>query len=117
MLEEGNHFVNNNGSRHLLDKLGEVGRGLASDHGGLIVDEQAKLLTELLLDGRRNFLVWSCEEATSGNLGCEPICLGESDCEGNEELFDLLGRELLADLVERLDGLDCLDKRHQQKVL
>jgi hypothetical protein len=108
VLEEGNHFVDDNGSRHLLDKLGEVGCGLTSDHRGLIVDEQAKLLTELLLDGGRNFLVGSCEEATSGNLGCEPICFGESDCEGNKEFLDLLGRELLADLVERLDSLNCL---------
>jgi hypothetical protein len=47
-------------------------------------------LTELLLDGRRHLLVGSCEEATSGHLGREPVCLSESDCEGDEELFDLL---------------------------
>ncbi len=37
MLEEGYHIIDNDGSGHLPDKLGHVGRGLTADHGSLIV--------------------------------------------------------------------------------
>jgi hypothetical protein len=68
VLEEGNHLVNDNGGGHLLDKLGQVGRGLAAHHRGLIVDQQTKLLAELLLDGRRHLLVGSRKQAAAGHL-------------------------------------------------
>lgn len=65
MLEEGYHFVDNDGRGHLFDELGQVGGGLSADHGGIIVDEQAKLLAKLFLDRRRDLAVRSCEEATA----------------------------------------------------
>ena len=67
--------------------------------------QQAELVTQLLLGCGRDLLVGCCVQATSRHLGGEPVRLGEPECEGDEELFDLLRRELLADLVERLDGL------------
>ena len=50
VLEEGNDLINDNRGWHFLDKLGQVAGSLTADHGGLVVNEQAKLLTELLLD-------------------------------------------------------------------
>lgn len=105
MLEEGYHFIDNDGGWHFFDELGQVGGGLTADHGSLIVDQKAELLAQLLLDGRRDLLVGGCEEAASRDLGCEPIGLGEADGEGDEVFLDLLRRELAADLVEGLDGL------------
>lgn len=90
VLEEGYHFVDYDGCGHLLDKLGQVGGGLSADHGGIIVDEQTKLLAELFLDGRRHLAVRSGEEAAARHLGGEPVCFGESDGEGDEVLLDLL---------------------------
>lgn len=78
---------------------------MAADHGSLVVDQEPKLLTELFLSGWRDRLVRGGEEATSGDLGCKPVCFGEPHGERNEVLFDLLRRELFANLVERLDGL------------
>jgi hypothetical protein len=105
VLEEGYHFVDDDGGGHLLAKLGQVGGGLTADHGSLIVDEHTELLAQLLLDRRRDLLVRSCVETASRDLGCEPIGLGETDGEGDEIFLDLLRRELFADLIEGLDGL------------
>ena len=44
-------------------------------------------------------------EAGGGNFGGEPVGAGEADGEWDEVLFDLLGRELVADFVERFYGL------------
>lgn len=57
MLEEGYHFFDDNGGGHFLDEFREIRRGLAADHGGFIVDEMAKLLAKLFLDGWRNLFV------------------------------------------------------------
>lgn len=105
MLEEGYHFVDDDARGHLLDKLGKVGGGLTTDHGSLVVDQQAELLAQLFLNRRGHLLVGSCEETTATDLGSEPVGLCEADCEGDEVLLDLLRREILADLVEGFDGL------------
>lgn len=105
MLEEGYHIIDNDRSRHLPDKLGHVGRGLTANHGGFVVDQQAKLVAELFLDRRRDLLVRGCEEAAARHLGCEPVGLGETDSEGNKVFFDLLRGQAIADFVERLDSL------------
>lgn len=75
MLEHGYHLFNNNRGRHLLHKPGEVGRSLSAHHRGLIVDELAELLAELLLDRRRDFLVRGGVESTSRYLRGEPVGL------------------------------------------
>ena len=110
MLEEGYHFVDDNGGRHLLDKLCHVGGGLATDHGGLVMHQEPKLLAKLLLNRRRDLLVGGGVEATSGHLGREPVGFGESDRERDEVLLDLLRGEAFADLVERLNGLLYVNK-------
>jgi hypothetical protein len=69
------------------------------------VDQLAKLLTELFLDGRRDLGVGGRVQAAARHLGSKPVGLGEADCEGDKVLFDLLGREVDADLVERFDSL------------
>lgn len=68
VLEEGYHLVNDDGSGHLLDELGEVSGRLAANHGRLIVDEQPELLAKLLLDRRRDLGVGSCEETAARHL-------------------------------------------------
>lgn len=105
VLEHGYHFLDNDGSRHLLHELSHVGGGLTAHHGGLIVDELSELLAQLFLNGRRNFRVGGCVEAASGDLGREPVGLGEANRKRDEVFFDLLRRELGADLVQRFDGL------------
>jgi hypothetical protein len=70
------------------------------------VDELRELLSEALLRLRRSVLVWSVVQASGGDLGCEPVGFGEADGQRYEVLLDLLLRELLADLVEGLDGLE-----------
>lgn len=99
VLEHGYHFFDNDGGRHLLHKLGHVGGGLTAHHGGLIVDELTELLAQLFLDRWRNFRVGGSVQAASGNLGCEPVGLGKANRKRNEVFFDLLRRELGADLV------------------
>lgn len=110
VLEHGYHLLNNNRGRHLLHKLGQVGRGGAAHHGGVIVDELAKLLAELLLDGRRNSLVGRRVQATPGHLGGKPVGFGEADDQGDEVLLDLLGGKFGANLIERLNGLRSGDR-------
>ena len=46
VLKHGYHFFDNDRGGHLLHKLGHVGGGLPAHHGGLIVDELAKLLSK-----------------------------------------------------------------------
>ena len=116
MLEEGYHFIDNDGGGHLLDELGEVGGGLAADHGRLVVDEQAELLAELLLDGRGDLGVGSCEEAAARHLRGEPVGLGQSDCEGDKVFLDLLRGEIVANLVEGFDGLDKAGQRRLMEI-
>ena len=99
VLEHGYHLLDDDGGGHLLDELGHVGGGLPADHGGLIADEVAELLAELFLDRGRDLLVGGGVQAASGYLGGEPVGLGEADGEGDEVLFDLLGRQVFADLV------------------
>ena len=71
------------------------------------------------MDGGGHLLVGRREEAASRNLRGKPVCLCEPDGEGDEVFLDLLGRKLLADLVQRLDGLsmvyglDKLGRRRQ----
>lgn len=47
-------------------------------------------------------------EASGRDFRGKPVGFREAECEGNEVLFDLLLAELLANLVERLDGLAVL---------
>ena len=44
-------------------------------------------------------------EASGRDFRGKPVGFREAECEGNEVLFDLLLAELLANLVEGLDGL------------
>lgn len=108
VLEEGYHFVDDDGGWHLLYEFGHVGGRLSSDHGCLIVDQEPELLAQLDLNGRGDLLVGRSEETASRNLRGKPVCLRETDGERDEVFLDLLGRQLLADLVERLDGLSRL---------
>lgn len=116
VLKEGYHFVDDDGGRHLLDQLGEVGGRLAADHRRLIVDQQAKLLAELFLDRCRHLLVGGGVETTARDLGREPICLGEPDGKRNKVFFDLLRREVGTNLVEGFDGLPVISRRSWRAV-
>ena len=108
MLEEVDHLVNDDAGGHLLDEFGKVSGGLAPNHGSLVVHQEAELLAKLFLRARGDLLVGSCEETTARNLGREPVGLSESESQGDKIFFDLLRRKLLADLVQRLDGLVAL---------
>lgn len=68
VLEQGYHFLDDNSGGHLLDELGEVCSGLATDHGGLIVDQETKLLPERLLDSGGDFRVGRSVEAAARDL-------------------------------------------------
>ncbi len=105
VLKHGYHLLDHDGGGHLLDELGHVGGGLAAHHGCVVVDQLAELLAQLFLDGRRDLGVGRRVEAASRHLGGEPVGLGEADGERDEVLLDLLGGEVAADLVERLDSL------------
>lgn len=105
VLEHGYHLFNDDRSGHLLHKLGKVGGGLAAHHGCVVVDQLAKLLAELFLDGGGDLGVGRRVQAASRHPGGEPVGLGEADCERDEVLFDLLGRKVGADLVEGFDRL------------
>lgn len=63
------------------------------------MDKETELLSKLLLHRRRGFLVWDIVKTSGGDFGSEPVGFRESDCEGNEVLFDLLWGKLFADLV------------------
>jgi hypothetical protein len=76
------------------------------------VDQQAELLAQRLLDGRGDLGVGGGVEAASRDLGGEPVGFREADGEGDEVLLNLLGRQLVADFVQRLDGL----RLHQQLI-
>ncbi len=57
----------------------------------------------------RDALIWSVEEAGSGDFGGKPVGFGKADDEGNEVLFDVFGFELGADLVEGFDSLSMVE--------
>jgi hypothetical protein len=69
------------------------------------VDELRVMLSELFLVLRAGVLIGCVVEAGGRDLRCKPVCFREAECEGNKVLFDLLLAELLANLVEGLDGL------------
>lgn len=99
VLKHGYHFLHNNRGGHFLYELGHVGGGLTAHHGRVVVDQLAELLSELFLDRGRDLGVGGREEAAPRDLGGEPVGLGEANREGDEELLDLLGGEIDADLV------------------
>lgn len=63
------------------------------------------MLPQLLLILRAGVLIRCVVQAGGRDLRREPVGLREAECQGDKVLFDLLLAELLADLVERLDGL------------
>lgn len=65
------------------------------------------MLSEVLLQCRRGFSVWGAVQTCGGDLGGEPIGFREVEYETDEVLLDLALRQLLADFVERFDGLAC----------
>lgn len=105
VLKHGYHLLHNNRGGHLLHEFGQVGSSLAADHGCVIVDQLAKLLPELRLDGRRDLGIRCLVKTACRDPRSEPVGLGKADGEGDEVFLDLLGRELGADLVQRLDSL------------
>lgn len=105
VLEEGYHFVNNHGGLHLLHELGQVVGRLPPHHRGLIVYQGSKVLSEVLLQCWRGFSVGGAVQTCGGDLGCEPIGFREVENERDEMLLNLALRQLLADFVERFDGL------------
>lgn len=105
MLEKRDHLIDDNGCGHTLDEFGEVVGRLSPDHRRVIVYELSKLLPEALLRLRSGMLVWYVVEASGRDLRGEPVCLGETDGQGDEILLDLLLRQLIANLVERFNGL------------
>lgn len=106
VLEKGYHFFDNNFRLHLLDELGEVVGRLSADHRSLIVYKVSKVLSEALLQSLGSFSVWCRVQTCRGDLRGEPIRLGEVQNQGDEMLFHLAFRQLLADFVERFDGLN-----------
>jgi hypothetical protein len=108
VLEKRNHLVDDNRGWHGLDELGEVVRGLSSDHGGVVVHELAVVLSERLLRGGCGAGVGGLVKTSRGDFWCEPIRLWQAHYEGYEGILDLLLRQLLANLVEGLDSLDTL---------
>lgn len=57
MLKKWNHLINHCGHWDFLHKLGQVVRGLSSDHGCFIMNEEAELRPKSLLRRRRGFFV------------------------------------------------------------
>lgn len=105
VLEKGNYFFNHGLAVHFLDELGQVVRRLSAHHRGFIVYQSSKVLAEGLLQSWRSLLVWCGVEASRGDLGGEPVGLGQTEDERDEMLLNLALGELLANLVEGLDGL------------
>jgi hypothetical protein len=57
MLEQRNHFFDDGRGGHFLDELGKVCGSLSPDHGRVVVDERAELLSKLVLElGRDPFV-------------------------------------------------------------
>ena len=105
MLEQRDHILDHNCRGHALDEFCQVVRGLSPDHWGFIVNKLRVMLSKLFLVLRAGVLI-GCVVKTGGwNLRCKPVCFREAECEGDKVLFDLLLAELLANLVEGLDGL------------
>lgn len=105
MLEQWNHLFDYNSSRHAPDEFGEVVSRTSADHRCVIADECCELLSEAGLNLCAHFYIWVIVEAGGGDFGCKPVRAGEADCERDEVLLDLFGRELVANFVERLDSL------------
>ncbi len=108
MLKEWYHLLDDYRRRHRLDKLCQVVGRLSAHHGCLIVHELAELLSQSLLGWRSGARVGHVVQAGGGYLRREPVCFREADGERDEKVFDLLLRELLADLVQRFDGLEAI---------
>ena len=49
MLEQRDHFFDDNGSGHAFHKLGQIIGGLSPHHRRVIMDELSKLLTKAFL--------------------------------------------------------------------
>lgn len=64
ILEEGYHFIDNDGGLHFLDELGQVVRRLPPHHGGLIVYQGTEVLSKALLRCCGGFLVWCAVQAS-----------------------------------------------------
>lgn len=73
ILEQGYHFLNHDLGVQFLDELGQVVRCLSSHHGRFIVYEASEVLAEALLQRLRGLAVWGTVEASSGDLGGEPV--------------------------------------------
>ena len=67
--------------------------------------EVAETLAEALLRLHGGMLIGCIVQTGCGDFGSEPVGLGEALDQGEEVLFDLLLRDLVADLVQGLDGL------------
>lgn len=105
VLEKRNHLFNDNRWRHGLDEFREVVCCLSADHRSIIVHKLAVMLPEGLLRWGCSARVRSLVETSRGNLGGEPVGFRQAEDEGNEGVLNLLLRQLLADLVQRLNGL------------
>ena len=105
MLEERDHLVDYDRGRHALDELCEIVRSLSSHHRGIVVYKLPIMLSQLLLGWRRSACVGCAVQAGRGDFGGEPVGFGKAQNERDEILFNLLLRELLADLVEGFNGL------------
>lgn len=69
------------------------------------MDKLAELLPQAFLRLCACVLIWGVVEAGGRDFRSEPVSFGEADDKWDEVLFDLLLRELVADLVQGLDGL------------
>jgi hypothetical protein len=72
------------------------------------VNELAIVLSERFLRLGCGPGIGGLVEAGCRDLGGEPVGLGQAHDEGDEGILNLLLRQLLANLVERLDSLDWL---------
>lgn len=75
MLEKRNHFLDDDGSWHSLDKLCQVACSLSPNHRRVIVNKRSILLPQPFLGGGCSSGVWDVVEAGRGDLGGKPICL------------------------------------------
>jgi hypothetical protein len=105
MLEQGYHLFNHNSGGHAPDEFRKVVRRTSAHHGCVIADESGELLSEARLNLCAGTSIRVVVEAGGGDFGGKPVGAGEADGERDEVLFDLLGRELVADFVEGLHGL------------
>lgn len=78
VLEERDHLFNDYGWRHGFDEFGEVVCCLSSDHGGIIVDQLAIMLSKGFLGWRCGSGVGSLVQTSRGDLGGKPVGFGEA---------------------------------------